>query len=110
LANREKRKREMKPFALIACRGCGNFQILDGRVTGSPERLATLTAHLRALLENGDLSDHAPSNTFVVHCAGVRKAVFHIGARTRRLTIRETNNAAEREAARQHLVMILDQL
>jgi hypothetical protein len=102
-------KLKAKPFALIACRACGNFQTFDGRVTVAPERLPKLRAHLRALLgKGGDLSDH-PSNTFV-HCAGVRIAMFHVDARTRRLTIRETHSDAEREAARHHLAMILDQL
>lgn len=105
-----KRVAKDEPWALIACRSCGNFQILDGSVTGSPERLPKLRAHLRTLLGNGDLSDHAPSNTFVVHCAGVRIAMFHIDRRTRKLSIREAQSEGEKEAARRHLAMILDQL
>lgn len=99
----------MKPFALIACHACGNFQIFDGRVTVAPERLPKLRTHLRTLLGNGNLLEHGPSNTFVC-CADVPHAMFHIDARTRRLSIREKGSDVEREAARQLLVVILDQL
>jgi hypothetical protein len=95
-------------LALVACHSCGNFQVVDGRVTVGSERLPMLLAHLRALLGNENLSDHVPSNTFV-HCAGVRHAMFHIDTRTR-LSIREVQSEAEKEAARRHLAMILDQL
>jgi hypothetical protein len=104
-----KRVAKDKALALIACRSCGNFQVLDGRVTGASERLPKLAAHIRALLGNGNLSDHVPSNTFV-HCTGARLVMFHVSSRTRRLTIRETHGDAEREAAQQHLAVILRQL
>jgi hypothetical protein len=95
-------------LALVACRSCGNFQVVDGRVTGGSERLPKLRAHLRALLGDG-VSDHAPSNVFV-HCSGVRLLMFHVDRRTRKLSIREAQSEAEKEAARRHLAMILDQL
>jgi hypothetical protein len=96
-------------WALVACHSCGNFQVVDGRLIGGSERLPLLRAHLRALLGNENLSDHVPSNTFV-HCAGVRIAMFHVDRRARKLSIREAQSDAEKEAARRHLAMILDQL
>jgi hypothetical protein len=96
-------------WALIACHSCGNFQVADGRVIGGSERLPMLLAHLRALLGDGDVADHAPSNVFV-HCSGVRLLMFHVDRRTRKLSIREAQSEAEKEAARRHLAMILDQL
>jgi hypothetical protein len=105
-----KRVAKDKPWALVACIACGNLQIADGRVTEEPTRLPKLRAHLRALLGDGDVADHAPSNTFVVHCAGARIAMFHVDRRTRKLSIREAQSEGEKEAARRYLAMILDQL
>ena len=104
-----KRVAKDEPWALVACDACGNFQIADGRVTEEPARLPKLRAHLRALLGDGDVADHAPSNVFV-HCSGVRLLMFHVDRRTRKLSIREAQSEAEKEAARRHLAMILDQL
>jgi hypothetical protein len=105
-----KRVAKDEPWALVACRSCGNIRVTDGRVTSASVRLRLpkLRAHLRALLGDGNLSDHF-SNTFV-HCEGARLAMYRVGARTGRLTIHNVRSKAETEAARQHLAMILDQL
>lgn len=103
-----KRSAKDEPWVLVACRSCGNIRVADGRVTAASERLPKLRAHLRALLGDGNLSDHF-SNTFV-HCEGARLAMYHVGARTGRLTIHNVRREAETEAARQHLAVILNQL